>query len=154
MLSPSAEPCPWGEVEVPQRPYLAMRKPVEWMAAGADTSSPGTDFRDGCTKFPRGRANPYGRNASRSRGTTGAVSARGASTYMNVRTLTMHPTHKKPRWALYALLAAASVGAGYELHTAALEARLFSKIASSLDYEVEPGKSDRIVFPEAGPMDR
>ena len=73
---------------------------------------------------------------------------------MNVRTLTMHPTHKKPRWALYALLAAASVGAGYELHTAALEARLFSKIASSLDYVVEPGKSDRIVFPEAGPMDR
>jgi membrane peptidoglycan carboxypeptidase len=61
---------------------------------------------------------------------------------------------KKPRWALYALLAAASIGAGYELRTAGIEARLFSKIASSLDYEVEPGKSDRIVFPAPGPMDR
>jgi membrane peptidoglycan carboxypeptidase len=62
--------------------------------------------------------------------------------------------HRKPRWALYALLAAATIGAGYELRTAAIEARLFSKIASALDYAVEPGKSDRIVFPEAGPMDR
>ena len=64
----------------------------------------------------------------------------------------MH-AHKKPRWALYALLAAASVGAGYELRTAAIEARLFSKIASSLDYAVEPGRSDRIAFPAPGPLD-
>ena len=65
----------------------------------------------------------------------------------------MH-THRKPRWALYALLAVASIGAGYELRTAALEARFFSKIASTLNYAVEPGKSDRIQFPAPGPMDR
>ncbi|HEU5311092.1 MAG TPA: glycosyl transferase family 51, partial [Candidatus Eisenbacteria bacterium] len=62
--------------------------------------------------------------------------------------------HRKPRWALYALLAVASIGAGYELRTAALEARFFSKIASTLNYAVEPGKSDRIQFPAPGPMDR
>ena len=73
---------------------------------------------------------------------------------MNDRTRPPMHAHWKSRWPLYAFLVVASIAAGYELRTAALEARLFSKIASTLDYDVEPGKSDRIAFPAQGPMDR
>src|SRR5688500_15377033 len=127
--------------------YLLLREPVGWAAAGAGAATPGAEFRDGCRKFPYGRVIRYAGSHP------GANRAHGASTLTRHRIRPMNE-HRKPRWALYALLAAATIGAGYELRTAAIEARLFSKIASALDYAVEPGKSDRIVLPEAGAMDR
>jgi membrane peptidoglycan carboxypeptidase len=42
----------------------------------------------------------------------------------------------------------------YEALTSALQSWLFSRHASELTYEVGPGPSPRIVFPEDGPLDR
>lgn len=42
----------------------------------------------------------------------------------------------------------------HELQTAQLQAREFSRFAAQLHYEVNPGPSDAIVFPAAGPFDR
>src|SRR5262249_19365267 len=58
----------------------------------------------------------------------------------------------KPRWfglAIIPILVATGV---YETRTSALQARLFSAIASRLTYQVTQGASSRIVFPQNGPF--
>lgn len=66
------------------------------------------------------------------------------------------------RWLIRAGFGSLVVGSGalagaalvYELETSALQARLFARYASRLSYQIEPGPSQRIVFPVAGPIDR
>jgi membrane peptidoglycan carboxypeptidase len=55
--------------------------------------------------------------------------------------------------ALVALGIAAGAGFVYELETSALQARLFTRYVQRLSYELEPGASPEIVFPEGGPLD-
>ncbi|HWP58966.1 MAG TPA: transglycosylase domain-containing protein [Candidatus Acidoferrales bacterium] len=55
------------------------------------------------------------------------------------------------RWALFGLLAAGALA--YELQTSAVQGRLLAYYASRLSYEIVPGASPRIVFPETGPAD-
>jgi membrane peptidoglycan carboxypeptidase len=57
------------------------------------------------------------------------------------------------RWTATIAIGLVVAAAGLELRTAALEARLLSKIASDMKYTVEPGPSSRIVFPHGGPLD-
>lgn len=56
------------------------------------------------------------------------------------------------------LWAAAGIGlvlfAHWELSTAAIESRMFSALASRMNYRVEPGKSPLIRFPKSGPFDK
>jgi membrane peptidoglycan carboxypeptidase len=49
--------------------------------------------------------------------------------------------------------AAVLVAVTYEIMTSGLEARLLSRYAAKLSYELGPGPSDSIVFPHAGPLD-
>ncbi len=41
-----------------------------------------------------------------------------------------------------------------EMRTSRFQAREISKYAASLSYAVQPGRSDAIVYPGAGPFDR
>ncbi|GIW43417.1 MAG: hypothetical protein KatS3mg077_0699 [Candidatus Binatia bacterium] len=60
-------------------------------------------------------------------------------------------------WAscVFELLCGALVGAviTYELHTSALQAKLFSAYAAKVRFEVAQGPSDAIAFPRGGPFD-
>ncbi|MGM3388520.1 penicillin-binding protein [Stutzerimonas stutzeri] len=52
------------------------------------------------------------------------------------------------------LLAGGGYAAWHEMHTSKLQALWLSRYAEKLDYRLEAGASDRILFPEAGPFDR
>src|SRR5881296_2599119 len=56
------------------------------------------------------------------------------------------------RWGILVTLLLA-LGLRYEARTSALESRLLSGVATRLSYTVEPGPSERIVFPREGPFD-
>jgi hypothetical protein len=62
------------------------------------------------------------------------------------------PFSPNPRWCALAIIPILVVTGLYETHTSALQARLFSAIASRLTYQVNRGASSRIVFPESGPF--
>lgn len=74
------------------------------------------------------------------------------------------PLPKKPRprryaWRLFWLLLlitliALGVAASREMRTSKLQAREFSKLAQDLSYSLQPGASDAILYPGAGPFDR
>nr|BFD44057.1 transglycosylase domain-containing protein [Pseudomonas sp. FFPRI_1] len=72
------------------------------------------------------------------------------------------PKTSKPRryaWRLFWLLLlialiALGVAATREMRTSKLQAREFSKLASELSYSLQPGPSDAIFYPGAGPFDR
>jgi len=57
-----------------------------------------------------------------------------------------------------ALLVVAIIALGFaawaEMHTSKLQAREFSRLASSLTYSLQPGPSDAMVYPGAGPFDK
>ncbi|WP_423836658.1 transglycosylase domain-containing protein [Stutzerimonas stutzeri] len=52
------------------------------------------------------------------------------------------------------LLAGGGYAAWHEMHTSKLQALWLSRYAENLDYQVAPGASANILFPEAGPFDR
>ncbi len=59
-----------------------------------------------------------------------------------------------PAWAWGALLAGLVVLLiAHEVRTSAIQAWLFSRWAARLTYTLEPGPSQRIVFPKGGPLD-
>ncbi|MDP9528266.1 transglycosylase domain-containing protein [Pseudomonas protegens] len=74
------------------------------------------------------------------------------------------PLPKKPRarryaWRLFWLLLlmaliALGVAASREMRTSKLQAREFSKLANDLSYSLQPGPSDAVLYPGAGPFDR
>jgi membrane peptidoglycan carboxypeptidase len=74
------------------------------------------------------------------------------------------PLPKKPRrrrywWRLFWLLLlitliALGFAASKEMRTSKLQAREFSKFAASLSYSMQPGPSDSIYYPGAGPFDK
>ncbi|MGC5703194.1 penicillin-binding protein [Pseudomonas sp. NFXW11] len=72
------------------------------------------------------------------------------------------PKPRKPRryfWRLFWLLLllgliALGVAASREMRSSKLQAREFSKLASDLSYSVQPGPSDSMFYPGAGPFDR
>ena len=74
------------------------------------------------------------------------------------------PLPKKPRrrrywWRLFWLLLlitliALGFAATKEMRTSKLQAREFSKFAASLSYSMQPGPSDSIFYPGAGPFDK
>ncbi|MGZ0704865.1 transglycosylase domain-containing protein [Pseudomonas piscis] len=72
------------------------------------------------------------------------------------------PERPKPRryfWRLFWLLllialVALGVAASREMRTSKLQAREFSSLARNLDYSLQPGASDAMVYPGAGPFDR
>ena len=76
------------------------------------------------------------------------------------------PAHSPPppgrrrrwRWLVLALLVVAIIALGFaawaEMHTSKLQAREFSRLASSLTYSLQPGPSDAMVYPGAGPFDK
>lgn len=74
------------------------------------------------------------------------------------------PLPKKPRlrrywWRMFWLLLlitliALGFAASKEMRTSKLQAREFSKFAASLSYSMQPGPSDSIFYPGAGPFDR
>ncbi|MBD8151216.1 penicillin-binding protein [Pseudomonas fluorescens] len=58
-------------------------------------------------------------------------------------------------WLILVLaLAALGFAALHEMHSARWQARMLSQWAAQLTYSVEPGPSDAIVYPGAGPFDR
>src|SRR5215470_9754821 len=57
-----------------------------------------------------------------------------------------------PRWFAAAIIPILIATGLYETRTSVLQARLFSAIARRLTYQVGPGASSRIVFPESGPF--
>src|SRR5207253_3076387 len=74
------------------------------------------------------------------------------------------PIQKRPRrrrhwWRLLWLLLLITLivlgfAATKEMRTSKVQAREFSKYASSLSYSIEPGASDSIFYPGAGPFDK
>lgn len=61
---------------------------------------------------------------------------------------------RPPKWILRGLVLALAVALlVYELRTSALQSRFFSYIARQMTYQVQPGASPNIVFPESGPFD-
>ncbi|MBU0948468.1 MULTISPECIES: transglycosylase domain-containing protein [Pseudomonadaceae] len=52
------------------------------------------------------------------------------------------------------LLAGGGYAAWHEMHTSKLQALWLNRYAENLDYQLEPGASRSIKFPEAGPFDR
>ncbi len=52
------------------------------------------------------------------------------------------------------LLAGGGYAAWHEMHTSKLQALWLTRYAANLDYQLEPGASSAIRFPEAGPFDR
>ncbi|MCO7614648.1 transglycosylase domain-containing protein [Pseudomonas chlororaphis] len=74
------------------------------------------------------------------------------------------PLPKKPRarryaWRLFWLLLlialiALGVAATREMRTSKLQAREFSQLARDLSYSLQPGPSDAMLYPGAGPFDR
>ena len=52
------------------------------------------------------------------------------------------------------LLAGGGYAAWHEMHTSKLQALWLNRYAENLDYQIEPGASSSIQFPEAGPFDR
>jgi membrane peptidoglycan carboxypeptidase len=61
------------------------------------------------------------------------------------------------RWQLLAavgVFVALGVFVRHEINTSALQSQLLTDFASKLSYSIEPGPSDSIVFPEAGPFNR
>jgi membrane peptidoglycan carboxypeptidase len=63
-----------------------------------------------------------------------------------------------PRWRryLFALLCILILGAAafVEMRTSVLQSLLFARWSSKLHYTIEPGRSDEIAFPSAGPFDQ
>lgn len=57
------------------------------------------------------------------------------------------------RVLLLAMVVAGAFWINFEAKNSHIQARLFTRLAESLDFRVEPGKSDRIVFPTHGPYD-
>ena len=58
-------------------------------------------------------------------------------------------------WLLIvSLLAGGGYAAWYEMHSSKLQALWLSRYADNLDYQLKPGASPSILFPEAGPFDR
>src|ERR1700704_940792 len=74
------------------------------------------------------------------------------------------PLPKKPRrsrywWRLFWLLLLIALivlgfAAAKEMRTSKVQAHQFSKFAASLNYSMEPGASDSIFYPGAGPFDK
>lgn len=57
-------------------------------------------------------------------------------------------------WSVFALtLVALGVAAWYEITRSPLQARYFTNLARQMTFSVEPGRSDSIRFPDAGPFD-
>ncbi|MGE6528009.1 transglycosylase domain-containing protein [Pseudomonas sp. NPDC077382] len=52
------------------------------------------------------------------------------------------------------LLAGGGYAAWHEMHTSKLQALWLNRYAENLDYQIEPGASSSIQFPDAGPFDR
>jgi membrane peptidoglycan carboxypeptidase len=70
------------------------------------------------------------------------------------------PTRPPSKWrAVFWALAAAAVAFGiglflhHEVNASQIQSRYYAQVASELTWEVEPGPSDRIVFPGHGPYD-
>jgi len=58
-------------------------------------------------------------------------------------------------WLLVvSLLAGGGYAAWHEMHSSKLQALWLSRYADNLDYQLKPGASPSILFPEAGPFDR
>ncbi|QFI55962.1 transglycosylase domain-containing protein [Aeromonas simiae] len=58
-------------------------------------------------------------------------------------------------WLLVLLIVGAAIALLlFEMKTSTLQSREFSRYASDLTYQVEPGPSSHIVFPSAGPFDK
>lgn len=69
------------------------------------------------------------------------------------------PRRSRPWWRLFWLLLlitliALGFAASKEMRTSKLQAREFSKFAASLSYSMQPGASDSIFYPGAGPFDK
>ena len=72
------------------------------------------------------------------------------------------PKRRKSRryaWRLFWLLLlialiALGFAAAREMRTSKLQAREFSRLAADLSYSLEPGPSDAVLYPGAGPFDR
>ena len=72
------------------------------------------------------------------------------------------PKKRKPRswwrWLLCLLfllcLVAVALLVGYEMKTSKLQSQEISHYAAKLSYRVEPGPSDKIIFPDDGPFDK
>ncbi|KRP60701.1 transglycosylase domain-containing protein [Pseudomonas trivialis] len=66
-----------------------------------------------------------------------------------------HRSRKRGWWlALLVALLAVSWAAVREMHSSRLQAAHLSAFAASLSYRVEPGASDAMVYPDAGPFDQ
>jgi len=52
------------------------------------------------------------------------------------------------------LLAGGGYAGWHEMQTSELQARWLSRYAASLDYRIEPGASEQVLFPDDGPFDR
>lgn len=61
------------------------------------------------------------------------------------------------KWTLIGILllgiCLAIAAVAYEMHTSKFQARELSEYAASLTYSLEPGPSEKVVYPEAGPFD-
>lgn len=70
------------------------------------------------------------------------------------------PKRGRPLARRFVLLTTVSLlaGGGYagwhEMQTSELQARWLSRYAASLDYRIEPGASEQVLFPDDGPFDR
>lgn len=57
-------------------------------------------------------------------------------------------------WLFLLLLISIAALVGYELHTAHYQATEISRYAKTLHYEVKPGATNKVVYPEGGPFDQ
>src|SRR5262249_54439110 len=81
-------------------------------------------------------------------------SAAGAAHMSSAVWQKYEPVWRQPRWIACAVAGGFTlICSAPELHTAFLQSRFFPLLASHLTWQVEPGESPSIRYPDAGPFD-